>query len=71
MSPDSVFVPSVLIQRHLLLLNGPVPTEMLVLGTFGWLSPERVGPYGGGLCCYSCLGSDAGGQALQGASARG
>lgn len=69
-SLGSVCIPSVLVQGHFLLLNGPVPADMFVLGTFGWLSPERVGPYGGTLCCYSCLGSDAGGQALcRGASA--
>lgn len=71
-SPGSVFIPSVLIQGHLLLFNGPVPADVFILGRFGWLSPERVGPYGGGLCCCSRLGSDAGGQALcRGASALG
>lgn len=69
-SPGSVFIPSVLIQGHLLLLNSPVPIDMFLLGMFGWQSPDHVGPYGGSLCCYLCLGSDAGGQALcRGASA--
>lgn len=71
-SLGSVFIPSVLIQGHLLLLNDPVPTDMFLLGTFGWQNPEHVGPYGDSLCCDSCLGSDAGGQALcRGASAQG
>lgn len=54
-SPGSVFIPSVLIQGHLFLLNSPVP-----IGMFGWQSPDHAGPYGGSLCCYLCLGSDAG-----------
>lgn len=71
-SLGSVFIPSVLIQGHLLLLNDPVPADMFLLGMFGWQSPECVCPYGGSLCCSSCLGSDAGGQALcRGASALG
>lgn len=42
MSGVSVFIPSVLIQGHLLLLNDPVPTDVFLLGMFGWQSPERV-----------------------------
>lgn len=44
-SLGSVFIPSVLTQGHVPLLNAPVPADMFLLGMCAWQSP--VGPYGG------------------------